>query len=265
MSFTVLAMVVLGGMGNIWGVAIGAFIIYEIQSQGLKQLNVFMQGLHLPVIGPINLSAINFINYQSLLYGLALVGHDAAATGGPLPEPAPPAGAARGGDDAEADVPAADCEELSDSMTALRRRPRRTAPPALILQARKVTKRFGGLVAVRDVDFDIPQGAIVSLIGPNGAGKTTFFNVIAGLIDPIGRHDRLRRRSGSWRDPPRAWAEPFFWIALPVGGRRSWAPCLIAERRAPSSAELVGVLAVGAAGGDACWRPSSGRRGTCAC
>jgi ABC-type branched-subunit amino acid transport system permease subunit len=72
-SFTVLAMVVLGGMGNMWGVAIGAFLIYELQSQGLKQLNVFMQGLHLPVIGPINLSAINYINYQALLYGLALV------------------------------------------------------------------------------------------------------------------------------------------------------------------------------------------------
>ena len=42
-SFTVLAMVVLGGMGNMWGVAIGAFLIYELQSQGLKQLNVFMR------------------------------------------------------------------------------------------------------------------------------------------------------------------------------------------------------------------------------
>ena len=41
-SFTALAMVVLGGMGNIWGVAAGAFIIYEIQSQGLKQLGAFV-------------------------------------------------------------------------------------------------------------------------------------------------------------------------------------------------------------------------------
>src|SRR6476619_1598852 len=53
-----------------------------------------------------------------------------------------------------------------------------------LLAARAVTKRFGGLVAVRDINLDIPAGGIVSIIGPNGAGKTTFFNVIAGIIDP---------------------------------------------------------------------------------
>jgi ABC-type branched-subunit amino acid transport system permease subunit len=76
-SFTALAMVVLGGMGNIWGVSIGAFLIYEIQSQGLKQLGNFVQGLHLPAfsLGPLAIdpNSINFLNYQYLLYGLALV------------------------------------------------------------------------------------------------------------------------------------------------------------------------------------------------
>ncbi len=67
-SFTVLAMVVLGGMGNGWGVALGAFIIFEIQTQGLKQLTNFMAPLNLPV-----LSTINYTSYQFLLYGLALV------------------------------------------------------------------------------------------------------------------------------------------------------------------------------------------------
>jgi ABC-type branched-subunit amino acid transport system permease subunit len=77
-SFTALAMVVLGGMGNVWGVCLGAFIIYEIQSQGLKQLGAAVQSLHLPsfALGPmtIDISSINFLNYQYLLYGLALVG-----------------------------------------------------------------------------------------------------------------------------------------------------------------------------------------------
>ncbi len=72
-SFTALAMVVLGGMGNIWGVAAGAVIIYELQSQGLKQLDAFVKSLHLPAIGPVDINQINFISFQYLLYGLALV------------------------------------------------------------------------------------------------------------------------------------------------------------------------------------------------
>ena len=53
-----------------------------------------------------------------------------------------------------------------------------------ILEAIRVRKEFGGLIAVNDVDFVIPRGNIVSLIGPNGAGKTTFFNTITGVYKP---------------------------------------------------------------------------------
>jgi branched-chain amino acid transport system ATP-binding protein len=54
----------------------------------------------------------------------------------------------------------------------------------LLLETIGLRKEFGGLVAVDDVDFTIPLGAIVSLIGPNGAGKTTFFNMITGVYKP---------------------------------------------------------------------------------
>jgi len=84
-----------------------------------------------------------------------------------------------------------------------------------VLRANKLTKQFGGLVAVREVDFDIPEGSIVSLIGPNGAGKTTFFNVIAGLLDPTaGDVEFLGNRRIA--RPERSWLEPFVWV-LPGG------------------------------------------------
>jgi ABC-type branched-subunit amino acid transport system permease subunit len=76
-SFTVLAMVIVGGMGNIWGVAAGAFIVFMIQAVLLKQLNAITEAINLPPIniGPLHfdLAQINFTEYQYLLFGIALV------------------------------------------------------------------------------------------------------------------------------------------------------------------------------------------------
>jgi branched-chain amino acid transport system ATP-binding protein len=55
---------------------------------------------------------------------------------------------------------------------------------AAMLEARGITKQFGGLLAVNAVDLDLRAGAIASIIGPNGAGKTTFFNLLTGLARP---------------------------------------------------------------------------------
>src|SRR3989344_2500775 len=54
----------------------------------------------------------------------------------------------------------------------------------ILLQASQVTKKFGGLAAVTEVNLEMEMGEIVSLIGPNGAGKTTFFNLLTGVIEP---------------------------------------------------------------------------------
>jgi branched-chain amino acid transport system ATP-binding protein len=57
-----------------------------------------------------------------------------------------------------------------------------------LLEVQNVTKRFGSLVAVRDVSLSVPAGELRAVIGPNGAGKTTFFNLISGFFPPsLGR------------------------------------------------------------------------------
>jgi branched-chain amino acid transport system ATP-binding protein len=58
-----------------------------------------------------------------------------------------------------------------------------TAP---LLACAQLTRRFGGLVALDRVDFDVREGEIVGLIGPNGSGKTTLFNVVTGIYAPDG-------------------------------------------------------------------------------
>ena len=93
-----------------------------------------------------------------------------------------------------------------------------SASTPAVLTATNVTKRFGGLVAVNNIDFTIPERSIVSLIGPNGAGKTTFFNIIAGIYDPTAGHIEFRGRPMIARSR-RTWLEPVLWIvpALVVG------------------------------------------------
>jgi branched-chain amino acid transport system ATP-binding protein len=84
-------------------------------------------------------------------------------------------------------------------MTATSTGPSPAVAPALSVE--RVSKVFGGLVAVNDVSMDVPVRSIVSLIGPNGAGKTTLFNMLTGLYKPtagrvlLGSRDITRTRS----------------------------------------------------------------------
>ena len=55
---------------------------------------------------------------------------------------------------------------------------------APLLSIERVTRRFGGLLALDEVAFTVAQGEVVCLIGPNGSGKTTLFNIVSGLLQP---------------------------------------------------------------------------------
>jgi branched-chain amino acid transport system ATP-binding protein len=77
------------------------------------------------------------------------------------------------------------------------------APAPAALLADHVTIKFGGLVAVNDVSFVVPERGIVSLIGPNGAGKTTFFNILTGLYKPTSGYVELGGVDVTGRPPHR--------------------------------------------------------------
>ena len=109
-----------------------------------------------------------------------------------------------------------------------------------ILRAVKVTKRFGGLVAVNTIDFSIPSGSIVSLIGPNGAGKTTFFNIIAGIYDPTAGRIEFRDRT-MIAHARRAWLEPVLWLVLP--GIVGVLTVLLGVAGAPEGTVILGIFA----------------------
>ncbi len=71
----------------------------------------------------------------------------------------------------------------------------------MILEAVHIVKRFGGLLALTDVSFELPEGQILGLIGPNGAGKTTMFNVLNGVYTPDEGRIMFRGKDVTGRKP----------------------------------------------------------------
>jgi branched-chain amino acid transport system permease protein len=153
-----LLMAVLGGAGRVYGAILGAAGITFLRDQ--------LQNWLPWLIGSTG-------NFETVAFGAVLVLILQTASNGlwpilfgPPPPPEPPA--PRGH------------HHLPD-----RPLPQTGTP---LLQARKVRKTFGGLVAVNDVSFDVDSGRIIGLIGPNGAGKSTTFNLITGVL-PLSAGD----------------------------------------------------------------------------
>lgn len=153
-SLEFLFMAVIGGVGSIWGAVLGALIVVALKDQ----LQTYLPHL-IPLTG----------NFESVVFGAAMVFILIWASGGLWPWVQRRWSAPE----------RRDASTGSAVHLALRAKP---PTSGAVLSVKNLVKRFGGLVAVNDVSFDVGAGEIVGLIGPNGAGKSTTFNLISGVL-----------------------------------------------------------------------------------
>lgn len=158
MGIDYLFMALIGGVGSVWGALLGAGVLTLLKQWLQDWLPLLMgsQG-----------------NYEAIVFGLLVVLMMQRMPGGLWPLLAKRIARAR----QRRQAPAA---------TAAEALPRRGQPAKgeLILEARQVTRRFGGLVANNDMNLSLRAGEILALIGPNGAGKSTLFNQLSGVDTP---------------------------------------------------------------------------------
>ncbi|HLJ61189.1 MAG TPA: branched-chain amino acid ABC transporter ATP-binding protein/permease [bacterium] len=175
-SVMVLVMIVLGGTGSPTGVVVGALLLQLLQSWFLEDLTQWIHAFG-RLVHSAAIQQIDLVQSIELIFGIILVVMmlfrrqgliPATRTIAPLSFAEQAASPTRGGIGAEV------------------RGLRQPDPPsgAAMLETRGLTKRFGGITAVKGVDLTILPHQIVALIGPNGSGKTTFFNLVTGLDGP---------------------------------------------------------------------------------
>lgn len=179
LSVQFLLMVVLGGLGTVWGAITGSVAVQALD-EGMRTL--------IPTIVPGATGEVQLIGFGVVLVlvvvllpgGLAqlwnmITSRLGGRSGRPGAADAVSTVAVDAG--AAANAAAASLDDIVDA-SAL------PDPGTIVLSVRNLTKRYGGVLAVDGVDFDVRAGEILALIGPNGAGKTTCFNMISGVLAP---------------------------------------------------------------------------------
>ncbi|MGG5822338.1 ABC transporter permease subunit [Falsiroseomonas sp. HW251] len=155
-----------GGAGTLWGPVIGAAILVPLAETLRAEFGGFLPGIH------------------GVLYGLAIILVILLAPEGlywkirDLRAPRQARAVA-----APAQAPRPDPA------------PRPPVGDGALLEVRGLGRNFGGVAAVQDVSFTVPQGEILGIIGPNGAGKTTLFNMLNGIVVPSAGELRFEGRS----------------------------------------------------------------------
>ena len=150
-----------GGAGTVWGPLIGSAILVPLSETLNAELGHILPGIQGLVYGTA-IMAVILIAPEGLYW--RVVDHLQRRKLAPMANQI--------------------TNEIVHTQSAKIQRIATSATDKPILSVKNISKSYGGLRAVRDVSFDIPEGGIIGIIGPNGAGKTTLFNLLNGIVRP---------------------------------------------------------------------------------